>query len=382
MTRRLIFIIILFLSAGAACANELMLNMGGEIMMGTGNSSTVAMQRLTSDSIAVDPAFEFYKKKSWKDWAEEIKSLGFNAVHIIIVANIPLQQQNLMVKTFHEKGMSCVLRLYPTTDFAAYELHPDWRQKMLDGSSRYDWRVYLCPNSEAFTEHACSEVRRILGAVPYDAIELAEPWFEIWGGPYAENPNRGKYACICDNCTRLFKAQTGADPTDFLNTPETLNTTNYQIYHKWQDFRVNSILQFSKRLYDEALNVRPGICLIHMHLSDCTVAPEKSREYQAQDLDAALKFLKPDVLIIEDAWQDWTQPDLQPEFVRAYAEAYVARSRAIHPNIVIKAHADIGSLKPSRRNLAWMRQFGKEARAGGFNSIIFYEFSLGDYSNK
>jgi len=378
MTGRYILIIHLLLCVAIIHAGE---SMGGEVMIGTGNYSTLAMQRLTSDSMAVDPSFDFYKTKSWGEWGDEILKLGFTAVHIIIVADISLDEQNQMVQAFHERKMACVLRIYPTTDFDAYYQHPEWRQKMLDGSSQYDWRVYICPNSTAFTDHACSDVQKILQAVPYDAIELAEPWFEVWGGPYATNPNRGKYACVCDNCTRLFKEKTGVAPLDFLNNPDTLNTTNAEIYEKWQDFRVDSILQFCKRLFDTAKATRPGIRIIHMHLSDCTVEPGKSREYQAQDLDAALKFLKPDILIIEDAWQDWTQPNLQPDFVRTYAEAYVARSRAILPNLVMKAHADIGSLKTSQRNLTWMSQFGEEARAGGFNSVIFYEYSLGDYSN-
>jgi glycerol-3-phosphate cytidylyltransferase-like family protein len=117
-----------------------------------------------------------------------------------------------------------------------------------------------------------------------------------------------------------------------------------------------------------------------MHLSDCTVEPEKSREYQAQDPDASVKMLKPDILVIQDAWQDWTRKDLNPDFVKQYAVAYVKRIRDLDRKVHIKVHADIGSQKHMQRSYSWMREFSAHAREGGFDAPIYYEFSLGDYS--
>ncbi len=338
------------------------------------------LRRLAGPSVAIDPAFDFYKDKSWEQWAAEIQEHGFSAVHIITVGGIPLDTQSEMVKAFHDRDMACALRLYPTTDFKAYEAHPEWRQKALDGTSRHDWRVYLCPSAPGFTEHVRDGIRETLQAVPYDAIELSEPWFEVWGGPYEKNPQHGKYACICDHCSRIFKERTGTSPGDFLFDSEKLKTDNALIYRQWQDFRVETIIEFSRQLADEAKAVRPGIRIIHMHLSDCTVEPDACREYQAQDLEAALGSLKPDILVIQDAWQDWLKPDLDPNYVRIYAEAYVKRSRAVLPDLVIKAHADIGSKKRSQRNIRWMSRFLKEARKGGFDSTVYYEYSIGDFS--
>jgi len=366
-------LLILSLASMSQCSKESSEDRKGMVMNET-------MQRLSGTSIAIDPAFQFYKAKSWDGWAEEIRKFNFSAVHIIIVAPISIAEQKKIVQAFHGCGIACALRIYPTTDFEAYEKHPEWRQKSLDGSSRHDWRVYLCPNAPGFTEHVCSRVMEMVGSVPYDAIELAEPWFEVWGGPYENNPNRGKYACLCDNCSHLFKEKTGTSPQDFLFNPQILKSSNSQVYKSWQDFRVETIIRFSARIYEAAQKARPGLKTIHMHLSDCTVEPEGSREYQAQDIDAALKTLKPDILIIEDAWQDWTKPDLKPEFVKAYAKAYVKRSRAIIPDLIIKAHADIGSRKEMRRTYSWMRRFTAEARAGGFNSACYYEFSIGDFT--
>ncbi|MBN1899796.1 hypothetical protein JW926_00555 [Candidatus Sumerlaeota bacterium] len=337
---------------------------------------------LIGPSIAIDPSFAYYRKP-WKDIANEVRELGFTCVHVIIVNKIPIDKQKEIVGAFHDKNIACILRLFPTTDFEAYEAHPEWRQKSLDGSSRHDWRVYLCPNSAAFTEYTCGRIKEILGAVKYDAIELAEPWFEIWGGPYKENPTHGKYACLCDECRKRFREKSGIDPLDLFNESSPyyfLKKGNEERYEKWQQFRVDTVIEFSRRLYSAAKEVDPDIEIIHMHLSDATVEPEKSREYQAQDMDKAVKILQPDALIIQDAWQDWTKPDLKPEFAREYARAYVKRARDLKKNIIIKVHADIGSLKEMRRSYSWMREFSATAREGGFDGVVYYELSLGDYS--
>ena len=338
---------------------------------------------LEGPSVSIDPSFEYYNKRSWMETAGTLRELGFTSVNVIIVNKIPIPVQREILHAFHSREIACVLRLYPTTDFEAYEKHPEWRQRSLDGTSRHDWRVYLCPNVEAFTEHSCRMIQATLKEMDYDAIELAEPWFEVWGGPYKENPSRGKYACVCDTCCQMFQNRYRMNPRDFFDEKSPAyfqKSENADLYEKWQDFRVESILRFSKRLYDTARSVRPQIKIIHMHLSDCTVEPEKSREYQAQDLEAAVKTLKPDILIIQDSWQDWTRKDLTPDFVKQYAAAYVKRIRELDRKAHIKVHADIGSQKQMQRSYSWMRKFSAYAREGGFDAPIYYEFSLGDYT--
>lgn len=337
---------------------------------------------LAGPSVAVDAAFDFYSKKSWNEWADDIRNLGFTSIDLILVKKFTIDEQKHMVKAFHDKGIAVTLRLYPTTDFEAWEEHPDWRQKSLDGTSRHDWRVYLCPNSEDFTGYMQNYITEQVSAVNYDGIQFAEPWLEVWGGPYPDNPTHGKYTCVCDNCRRKFQEKHEIDPAKLFDKDSELyfeKEKNSEMYAKWQDFRVDSVLRFCTDLYDAARKARPGIKIIHMHLSDCSVEPERSREYQALDLDEGIRRVKPDIMIIEDSWQEWTQEGLEPDFVKEYGKAYVERIRKIAPDTVIKAHADIGSLPEMRRSGTWMRKFSAFARESGFDSTVYYEFSLGNY---
>ncbi len=340
---------------------------------------------LHGPSVAVDPVFEIYRTRPWKDWAAELRNRGFTMVNLILVKWFPIEEQRAMVGAFHDAGLAVALRIYPTTDFEAYERHPEWRQISLDGTSSHSWRVYLCPNAKGFAVSMRERVRDLVGAVEYDAIELAEPWFEVWGGPYPENPTCGKYACLCENCRGRFLSEQGFDPAALFpegGPNEFQKPENAGRYMLWQDFRVNSILDFSGILFLAAREARPEIQTVHMHLADCTVEPDRGREYQAQDLEAALMRLRPDMLIIEDAWQDWTRPELTPDFVEAYGNAYVTRARRIVKDIIIKAHADIGSLPEMRRDTQWMGRFSHHARRSGFDATVFYEYTLGNWGKE
>lgn len=333
---------------------------------------------------AVDPLFAYYKFSPWQRTAKVLKNNGFLGAEIISIKDEPVAEEQVkMVKAFHDEGLISILRVYPTTDFNAFHDHPEWRQITLDGSSEFDWRVYLCPNSEAFTNYICDKVYQLISKVPYDAIELSEPWFEIWGGPYPENDRHGKYACLCENCRSKFKAISGVDPLDlfkqdgpkYFQKPE-----NQELYEQWMTFRVDSNIIFSKKLYAAAKKARPGIKIVHMHLSDCTVEPGKIREYQAQDFEKAIIDIQPDAIIIEDAWQDWEKPDTPPSFVRAYGKYYLERMRKAKPDIIVLGHADIGSIAQMQRSYSWMREFSANAQQIGFDGVDYYEFTLGDFS--
>lgn len=333
--------------------------------------------------ISIDPLFSYYHHSSWEETARKVKNLGFTGVEIINIQEEPgIGKQKHIVEAFQAEGLLCILRIYPTTDFSAYERHSDWRQISLDGSSGHDWRVYLCPNSSEFRHYISEKIARMIREVQYDALELSEPWFEVWGGPYKENPQQGKYACFCPHCLDRFRGLTGKDGRSLFD-PESgyyfLKEENKELYEQWMQMRVDSIIDFCAEIYAAARREKSDISIVHMHLSDCRVEPGRGREYHAQDLTKALKTLEPDAVIIQDAWQDWTEPDLFPDFVLDYAEYYLPRIRKINSQIKVLPHADIGSLEEMQRSYSWMRRFITLAAESGFDGMDFYEFSIGDF---
>lgn len=238
-------------------------------------------------------------------------------------------------------------------------------------------------NHPEFAKFICDRVQRTISLVPYDGIQLAEPWFEVWGGPYEDNPARGGYACLCDSCVNKFQKIAGINPRALFDKQSKYYFTrpeNKKLYEQWVQFRADTITEFSKSLFDTAKRTRQEIKSFAMYLSDCRQKLDAVREYQAQDLELIIDRIKPDAITIEDAWQDWTQPKLSPSFISDYANSYISRIRnqAKYP-IIIQSHADIGSRKDTKRDYAWMRQFSAYSHLGGFDSPTYYEFSIGKF---
>jgi hypothetical protein len=335
---------------------------------------------LAGPSVSIAENQPLYENQSWEKTAEDVKQKGFTAVNIIVIAGAnPLERQLAQVRAFHEAGIKCVMMYYPTTDLQAYDAHPEWRQRLLGGDSKFDWRVYLCPNAAGYRKHTSVLVRDWLKDVPYDGIIFSEPWFEVWGGPYPKNPTHTHYGCLCDNCVAKYRKIADINARDLFKQESEYYFTkpeNKELYKKWMDFRVETVVSFCEEIYEAAEEIRPDIARHWMHLSDCLQQLDIGREYQAMDLDYSVKRLKPKVLVFEDAWQEWTITDLKPDYVLQYGKCYVDRIRAIDPDIIIRSHSDIGSLKEMKRSHEWIRRYATWAHAAGFDSTVYYEYTL------
>jgi hypothetical protein len=347
-------------------------------------------------TVCIDPTFSFYESAGWSQWAKAVKNQGHTAADLVVYKDDPsigLQQE--IVEAFRDGGVACRLRLYPPTYDEAYD-NVGWRQKMLGyatfadpSESRQNWRKYLCPNDKAFSKFYEEKVEELCREVPYHAVQFAEPWFEVWGGADRnENPEAWRYyACLCDDCRSEFEKRTsGINPWQLFDESGDLYFKNPQgklVYDQWVSFRVDSILSFCKRCYNAARRGRPGIKIIHMYLSDCTIPHSFGfvREYQAMDLDRIVTELGPDMLTIEDSWQDWRRSDLKPSFILKYGEAYVRRIKGLAPQMKIQSHLDVGSPQDDKgtavkRSYAFMRAFSAYTHRAGFDSPSYYEYSI------
>lgn len=335
---------------------------------------------IAGPTMSLDPFFKYYAEHPWPETAARLRGLGFTNALIVFTKEILGADHRAMLDALRAEGLAVTLRINAPTDFEAWDERPEWRQKMLNGEGRFDWRVYCCPNNPVFMEHYVARIAGLVRDYPYDALLLSEMWFEVWGGAYAANKTRGHYACLCDHCVEKFRGQTGADARELFDAASPRyfeRAENDDLYRRWVEFRCESVNEMGRRLADAARAARPGLKIGYMYLSDATVEPGKTREYQAQDLAGAIRATDADFVMIQDAWQDWMKERLRAEpFVRAYAEAYVGAINAIRPGIPVLIHADVGSLPKMKRSGLWMRQTAAHARDYGFSGVGYYEFTL------
>jgi hypothetical protein len=338
-------------------------------------------------TIAVDPAFEYYGSKPLAEIAAEIRGRGFTAAQVIDTGFIEEARHRELADAFRAAGVEPVLRVYPPTDGRLYREHPEWHQEMLGGADgKFDWRTYLCPSRAEVVAAYADKLARNLKAGGYSGVQLAEIWFEQWGGP-EEKPGRPRahYACVCEACLAGFRALSGgadaramlADPASalYFRKPE-----NAALYRKWVDMRVDTVQAFALALVQAARRTDPRMVANCMFLSDARQELNGAREYQAVDVDRIVTDLRPDIVTVQDAWQDWTRKDLAPGFVKDYAAAYRDRILRLKPDAFLMSHADIGSLPASKRSPDWVVKFAEATVASGMDAPSFYEWSVSELS--
>ena len=334
-------------------------------------------------TMSLDPGFDFYQKGDLPAILASMKARGITAVRIIDTGWMGGPQHRSLAGQVRAAGMAPVLCMFPPTHAGLYDMHPQWRQKMLGGADgRYDWRSYLCPSRAEVRAVLAEEFAAAATAGPYDGIQIAEPWFEQWGGPEEkEGVPRAGYACVCEVCLANFRAASGGvDARGMLTRPDSpaywRKPAGAAHYRLWQDMRVDAVTSMTREIAEGARGAVPGIVVNLMVLSDARVEPGKIREYHAIDIARLVKAARPDIVCIQDAWQDWLQKGLKPEFIRDYAARYAGPLRALQPGLFIMSHADIGSNAASKRPWPWIQRFAEETLSSGFNAPSFYEWSV------
>lgn len=338
---------------------------------------------LFGPSIAVDPAFKYYQQHPLAEVCQSIRDQGFTCVLLIDYGAESTRAGELkrLAEAVRGAGMAPVLSVYPGTHSALYRAHPEWRQRMLTGiDGKCDWRTYLCPNQPGFVSAYCDYIESQMRAGGFESVQLNEIWLENWGGPEVNGQPNPRYACVCEACVVRFKRLTGVDAREMLTDPSSPSyfrkPANAALYERWVEQRVQIIQDYGRAIIAAARKATPKACIRVMYMADARVKLNGGREYIANDLDRMVKEWQPDVLTLQDAWQDWTQKDLAAGFVAEYARVYKARVEALRPGIFIMSHADIGSQPASRRSPKWIRQFAEETVRAGLGAPSFYEWHI------
>lgn len=329
--------------------------------------------------VYVDPFLSTYSnpRLTPKEVAKLVKGYGFNTAHLVVVnvGDISSSFSNTIssyVEALRSENLSVVLTIYPPTDSIAWETHPEWRQRFLNGESKYDWRVYLAPTNDGFVTYYLENVKRLLKTYNFDGIELAECWYEV-----DEGPSSPYYADFSSSMRQKFKEASGVDPLELFNSSSLhYYLKDSQLYEEWVNFRVEVITNFMKNILNAAKEVNPNIRTYVMYLSDVG-QNYSTRIDHAQDLNAIIKDVRPDYVVIETAWQDWIRVDLSPSYVKSYADYYVSKVHNAQVKIIVQT--DVGSVSQMRRSLDWVKEFTQNAIDNGFDGVVFYEFSIGSF---
>ncbi|WCF08194.1 N-acyl-D-glucosamine 2-epimerase [Paenibacillus thiaminolyticus] len=349
---------------------------GAGAALGTGKASA-----LSGPTIQVDPGFRYYQNRSAASIADEIVQNGYKSVRYFVVNENQVNRE--LVEACQERGLlvwALVLGngSYSVEGFPAD--WPSWQMELLtpvnDGYYRFS------PHSEAYVQWKKEKLAGLVRDIPFDGIEVAEPYFPEWDGI-----DRGVYGDVGSLAQAAFREQYGHDRIPNFTDPDDPDfyLTNVELYEDWIEFRVEAV----NRFLDELMNGTGGVrdarkdILVATWSLGIDAGPDSVdtlREMQGLDAAEMIAAVRPDLHILQTHWPDWIKPQdaLPPQYIRSY-QRFADQIRAVYPYIPLGVQADIGSSLAMVKDRAWYESFGQEAAKMGFRTWTAYEYHIGKY---
>ncbi|NHN30632.1 N-acyl-D-glucosamine 2-epimerase [Paenibacillus agricola] len=336
------------------------------------------IQTLQGSSIQIDPVFPYYQNRSESSIVDELELAGYRTVHYFVTDEKKVNIK--LVELLRARGMMVWATILGNGTYITDHLPkdwPDWQMALLKPVN--DGYVRLSPFSYRYVEWKKQALANLVKTVPFDGLEIAEPYFPEWNGL-----SSGTYGDVGPYARAAFKQQFGSDIPDFKYwTSANYYKKNTALYRQWVEFRVTAVNRFLNELINGSNGVRdsrPGIKIATWSLGVQAGAAsvEKVREFHGLDAAAMISIVKPDMHVIQTHWPDWMRWWLPADYIKHY-EPFVAQIRSWHPTLPLSVQTDVGSLRPMRRSRAWLDAFSACSEQLGYLSWTAYEYHLGTY---
>ena len=209
------------------------------------------------------------------------------------------------------------------------------------------WQVETYPSSKGqvikysfhnddYVNWQVERVKRIITNYPeFMGIEFAESYFRPNGdvSPFAREKFTKEYLKL---------------DRETLSFDEIRNHAEW--YKKWQEYGVDAIINFNQKIKDAVKSTNPDVLFAAWGMGWRNASSEKIGEhYWGLDNVRLVREVNPDILFLQTSWQDWMDPNLQPQYTKEYAHI-VDTLKEANPNVVLGVQTDIASLSWSNRN--------------------------------
>lgn len=332
---------------------------------------------LRGASIQIDPLFPYYADRSPDSIADELVLAGYRTVHYFVVNEQKVDLR--LVEALQRREIAVWALVLGNGTFSAEHAPPLWKQ----------WRMELLrPINDGFERfsHFSTEyiewkkevLSYVLSNVPFDGVEVAEPYFPEWNGL-----ERGVYGDVGPLAAQAFRARYGEEMPEFRDTSSSRYYTRVpELYEAWIDLRVDAVNGLIHELINGAKGareVRPDIQVATWSLAvRDDDAARKLREWQGLDAVSMIELVKPDLHVLQTHWPDWMKRGLPADYIREY-EPLAASIRERYPDLPLGIQADIGSRASMIKGRRWLDDFEHHAYALGYRTWMAYEYHIGGY---
>ena len=252
-------------------------------------------------------------------------------------------------------------------------LPESWKAETLNPCPSCNYYSY---HNDEFVNWHVERVKRVIADYPsFIGIGVAESFFHGWKTVDGQN---GHYTDVSPVAREKFTKQYLNLDRETLTFAEIRN--DYELYQKWQDFRVDAIINFNKKIKEAVKSTNPDVLFASWGMGESRGTNAEIREHYGLDQERIVREVEPDIFVVQTSPSDWQNGSLQPQYVEEYQYIIEALQKA-NPKVFLAVQADIAShswIYPTLavRNGAWWKRFMEISFSIGFYHNTAYEYNF------
>lgn len=364
------FILLISLSATTCSDKE---NNSDERVSNNGN-----LIKAKGNSIQIDPGMLYSLGITPEQLIIDLKKADIKTVHYFIVSAWDGSKddnlfRNEYIKALQENDIGIWLMVLANCFYGNTSLPEKWKMELLTPYPG-DIHFYSFHNDD-FVNWQVERVKRIIKNHDFFmGIEFAESYFPEW----KTIETNSFYGDVSPTAREKFTKE-------FLKIDRATLTfdeirKNNELYKKWQDFRVEAILNFNHKIKEAVKSSDPEMLFASWGMGIRNGTLGEIREHFGLDMERLVKEVEPDIFFIQTASQDWLDPDLKSNYLDQYEYARKAIQEA-NPKVKMAVQADIASLSYQNPGVGvrlpdWWPEFMAHSAKLGYYTNTSYEYAF------
>lgn len=334
------------------------------------------LQRVKGNSIQIDPLVLYSLEITPQELVSDLKKANITSVHYVVVNKWDGSKDDQIFKpefleALEENGIAIWLMLPGNCMYD--QLPEEWEMEFVKPYAEASLRFYSFHNNEYVTWQE-ERVKRVFENYDFAGIGFAESYFPEWRTLYTN----GHYGDVSLAARMKFTREYLGLDRSALSFDAIRNNTEW--YYKWQDFRVEAITDFNRRMKKAVRDANPKALFASWGIAVGSEPLAEIREWYGLDMVEIAKEVKPDLFFIQTSYQDWGDPVLPYDYIKNYEHVRKAIQEA-NPNVKLAVQADIASLSFHNPGVGvrvpvWWLEFMELSTQLGYYTSTSYEYAF------
>lgn len=336
------------------------------------------LKKVKGNSIQIDPIVFYSLNISPEELINDLKKANITSVHFFLVTDWDGSKDDELLKpeylnALKENNIAIWAMFIGNGMYGGQSLPDEWEMELLQPYPDSSARFFSFHNDNYVTWQA-ERVKRALKNYDFAGIGFAETYFPEWRTILSN----GFYGDVSLYARQKFtkeylKLDRSALSFDAIRNDPTM-------YRKWQDFRVEAILNFNHKIKDAVRQTSPKAIFASWGIALRNESLGEIREHFGLDMVRIAKEVAPDIFFIQTSSQDWLDPALKSNYLDQYEYARKAIQSA-NPNVKMAIQADIASLSYHNPGVGvrvpdWWIEFMEYSNEMGYYTNTSYEYAF------